>query len=226
MVKWIRSFCEQRTESVVVGQRTSALTTIAHAGIPQGSPLFPILYVFNPNLTESPMGTDGGSIGFVNDFTAWRTGPARSEITKTLQSEMLRRAEEWGRESGASFEVDKTSLIHFDRRKAEPEASPPLRFLDRNGEVQKEVNMLSVVLDAKLDMKAHTDKVVQAATKKCLAIRRLRGMRLKQTRQLYRTVIAATTDYAASAWVVKGRRRGGTTSQASRGSSEWVHKLS
>ena len=38
MVKWIRSFCEQRTGSVVVGSYTSALTPITHAGIPQDSP--------------------------------------------------------------------------------------------------------------------------------------------------------------------------------------------
>ena len=36
MVKWIRSFCEDRTGSVVLGNHTSALSPIGHAGIPQG----------------------------------------------------------------------------------------------------------------------------------------------------------------------------------------------
>ena len=93
MVKWIRSFCEQRTGNVVVGKYTSALTSIAHAGIPQGSPLSPMLYVFyNANLVEGRIGADGGSIGFIDDFTAWRTAASCAETTRKLQSEVLRTA--------------------------------------------------------------------------------------------------------------------------------------
>ena len=51
-----------------------------------------------------------------------------------------------------------------------------------------------------------TKKRIQAATKKCLAIRRLRRARPKQMSQLYRTVIVTTTDYAASTWFARGRR--------------------
>ena len=144
------------------------------------SPLSHLLYVFyNANLVESQIGTDGGSIGFIDDFTAWRTGPTRSETTKRLQSEVLRTAVEWVWESGASFEVDKTAFVHLDRRRAEPEASPPLRLFAKNIEARDEVKILGVILDAKLHMKAHIDRVVQAATKKCLAIRRLRELRPK-----------------------------------------------
>ena len=207
MVKWIRSFCEQRTGNVVVGKYTSALTSIAHAGIPQGSPLSPMLYVFyNANLVEGRIGADGGSIGFIDDFTAWRTAASCAETTRKLQSEVLRTAAQWARESGATFEANKTALIHFERRITEPETLPPLRFLGKNIEVQDRVKILGVVLDAKLNMKAHIDKVVQAATKKSLAMRRLRGVRPKQMRQLYGTVIATTTDYAACTWFARGRR--------------------
>lgn len=74
MVKWIRSFCEERTGSVVVGGYTSALTALAPARIPQETPLSQILYVFyNANLVQGMIGRDGGSLGFIDDFTAWRT---------------------------------------------------------------------------------------------------------------------------------------------------------
>ena len=119
---------------------------------------------------------------------------------------MLRTAARWARESGATFEADKTGFIHFGRRTTESETRPPLRFLGKNIEAQDKVKILGVVLDAKLHMKAHIDKVVQTATKKCLAMRRLRGVRPKQMRQLYKTVVATTTDYAASTWFARGRR--------------------
>ena len=207
MVKWIRSFCDQRTGSVVVGNHTSALTPIPHAGIPQGSPLSPILYVFyNSNLVEGRIGADGGSLGFIDDFTAWRTGATCAETTRKLQSEVLRSAAQWSRESGATFEADKTGFIHFERRPTDPDTIRPLRFLGKEIEAQEKVKILGVVFDAKLQMKSHIDKVVRAATKKCLAIRRLRGVRPKQMRQLYRTAIAPTADYAASTWFARGRR--------------------
>jgi hypothetical protein len=46
LVTWIGSFCNGRKASVVVGDYESPISEIEHAGIPQWSPLSPILYVF------------------------------------------------------------------------------------------------------------------------------------------------------------------------------------
>lgn len=117
VVKWISSLCEQRTGSMVVGNYTSAITPIAHAGIPQGSPLSPILYVFyNADLVEGRIGADGGSLGFIDDSTAWRTGATCAETTRKLQSNVLRAAARWSQESGATFEAEKIGFVHFERR--------------------------------------------------------------------------------------------------------------
>ncbi|THX73100.1 hypothetical protein D6D04_08719 [Aureobasidium pullulans] len=55
-------------------------------------------------------------------------------------------------------------------------------------------------------MDAHVERVTTAATAKCLALARLRGLRPKQMRQLYRSVVIPTTDYAASSWFSQDRR--------------------
>ena len=49
------------------------------------------------------------------------------------------------------------------------------------------------------------DKIVLAATQKYLAISRLKGIRPRQMRQLFRAVVVPTTDYAASTWFARGR---------------------
>lgn len=94
MVAWIESFCNGRKASVVVGDYESPISEIKHAGIPQGSPLSPILYVFyNANLVQGRIGKSEGSIGFIDDYNAWVTGPSAAETTCKLQTQLLPRAE-------------------------------------------------------------------------------------------------------------------------------------
>lgn len=72
-------------------------------------------------------------------------------------------------------------------------------------EAWKATKILGVMLDTRLCMTTHFDRIITTATKKCLAIGRLRGIRLKQMRQLHRAVIDSTTDYDASTWCARGR---------------------
>ena len=44
-VRWIRNFCDGRHAQVTVGGFESEVSPIEFAGIPQGSPLSPLLYV-------------------------------------------------------------------------------------------------------------------------------------------------------------------------------------
>lgn len=207
LVGWVHSFCSGRTASVVVGQYTSDTLRIRHAGIPQGSPLSPILYVlYNADLVEQVNDRHGGSIGFIDDYTAWVTGPTAEMNTQKLQRVVIPKAEAWARESGATFEAEKTGFVHFSRQ---PQRLLTRLSLDFNGKVIKDtdrVKILGVTLDQELRMDAHVEKVTTAATAKCLALARLRGLRPKQMRQLYRSVVVPTTDYAASSWFSQSRR--------------------
>ena len=102
MVEWIGDFVSNRHAQVTV---------------PQGSPLSPLLYVFyNANLVEKKIDRKGGAIGFVDDFNAWVVGADESQTTAIIQREIMPHAERWARQSGATFEADKTSFIHFTKR--------------------------------------------------------------------------------------------------------------
>jgi len=46
LIRWIRDFCSNRQGSIMVGRHLTEKRRIDHAGIPQGSPLSPILYIF------------------------------------------------------------------------------------------------------------------------------------------------------------------------------------
>jgi hypothetical protein len=95
---------------------------IAQAGIPQGSPLSPILYIFyNANLVEQPIDKTKGALGFVDDYSPWVVGDNVDQNIEALQTSIIPKAERWARESGATFEPSKTGLIHFTRRPKEGE---------------------------------------------------------------------------------------------------------
>jgi hypothetical protein len=129
-VRWIRNFCDGRHAQVTVSAFESEVSPIEFAGIPQGSPLSPLLYVYyNADLVEWKIDRNGGALGFVDDFNAWVVGADESETTAAIQREVIPHAERWARQSGATFEADKTSFIHFTRR-AEKDDTRALQFGD------------------------------------------------------------------------------------------------
>lgn len=185
----------------------SSVQAIEHAGIPQGSPLSPILYVFyNANLVQGHIKKSEGSIGFIDDYNAWVAGPSAAENTRRLQTQLLPRAEKWARESGAVFEAEKTAFIHFNRP-LQPDRglSNHLVFSNRTIAPKRSVKILGVTLDSALSMTEHVSKAVAKAIGKCMALRRIRGVRPAQMRQMYMAAVVPTTDYAASTWYAPSR---------------------
>ena len=72
MVRWIESFCKDRKATVTVNGETSKTAALNQAGLPQGSPLLSILYLFfNSDLVQGVINKNKGSIAFIDDFIAW-----------------------------------------------------------------------------------------------------------------------------------------------------------
>jgi hypothetical protein len=203
LVAWIKSFCNRRKASVVVGDYESPVQDTGHAGIPQRSPLSPILYVFyNANHVQGQINKRQGSIGFTDDYNAWVAGPSVAENTRRLQTQLLPRVERWARGGGAVFEAEKTAFIHF-LRPLQPDCGPTnyLVFGNKTTAPKKSVKILGVTLDSGLSMmNEHVPKAVSKAMGRCMALRKIRGVRPAQMRQMYIVAVVPTTDYAASTW--------------------------
>jgi hypothetical protein len=147
MIRWIDSFCSDRQASIVVNGVTSPMVDLPQAGLPQGSPLSPILFLFfNADLVQSTITGQQGSIAFVDDFTAWVTGDSADENIEKLQRTILPKVERWEKMSGAMFEASKTSLIHFTRTTSRL-GTQCLRFKGIEIESSTTAKLLGVVLD-------------------------------------------------------------------------------
>jgi hypothetical protein len=70
------------------------VSELEQAGLPQGSPLSPILFLFfNADLVQQRIDQNGGAIAFVHDYTAWMVGKTAAENKDRLQA-IVRQATE------------------------------------------------------------------------------------------------------------------------------------
>jgi hypothetical protein len=75
LIWWVKAFCSERTVTIQINRQGSKVQSLPQAGLPQGSPLSPILFLFfNADLVQRQINSRGGAITFVDDFTAWVTG--------------------------------------------------------------------------------------------------------------------------------------------------------
>lgn len=204
LVKWLASFCSDRRAAVVVGKYTSEERLIEHAGLPQGSPLSPICFdYYNANLVEGPIDGKRGSLGFIDDYSAWVVGASTEENTTLIQNTIIPKASRWAEESGAVFEAEKTGFIHFTKKRTTDRA--PLTFNTTQIPPQESVKLLGVTMDSRLSMRQHVQKVTSKALKVVGSIRTLKDLHPTQKRQLYQSTVTPIMDYAASVWYAQGK---------------------
>src|SRR5436190_7903710 len=113
IVKLVQSFLTGRTTQLRFNGVTSTDINI-EAGIPQGSPLSPILFMlYNAELLEIPRAPDL-ALGFIDDIAYGISGQTAQGNIERLQK-ILSKSEEWKVKHGAQFEPSKYMLVHFTR---------------------------------------------------------------------------------------------------------------
>ena len=104
---------------------------------------------------------------------------------------------QWERESGATFETDKTEFIHFTK---EPGVRTTIKIKDDIKEAADEVKVLGLVLDHALTYDKHIAQVLKRGLRAALAVGRLRGLSPRAARQLFNACVTPVVDYASPVW--------------------------
>src|SRR5436190_2278230 len=218
IAKWIDSFLQKRsTQLQFNGAKSQSIST--PAGIPQGSPLSPLLYMYyNADLLDIPQ-QRGMGLGFIDDIMYGVEGFTDKGNARKLK-QLLREAEEWRKKHGVQFETSKYILVHFTRNHNRA-TNAAITIGNVTIEPSNEAKYLGVILDKELWFKTHLQYIVKKGTKAAMALSSIAksswGVQYKHTHQLFTAVISACTDYMAIIWHrPKDGNKMATSTQASK----------
>ena len=207
LLRWVEAFCSERTANILINGQLSETESLPQAGLPQGSPLSPILFLFfNADLVQRQIDSQGGAVAFVDDFTAWVTGPTAQSNREGIEA-IINEALNWEKRSGATFEADKTAIIHFapKMRKSDHE---PFTIKGQTVVPKDHVKILGVVMDTRLKYKEHIARAASKGLEAAMELRRLRGLSAATARQLFTSTVAPVVDYASNVWMHACKHKG------------------
>ena len=203
ITQWVQSFLTDRTTYLQFNGAISHEIAVP-AGIPQGSPLSPLLYLYyNADALDITEGhKDVLGMGFVDDIVYGAVGPEDEGNVQKLRK-ILDKAEEWRKQHGVQFEPSKYVLVHFTRNHR-LSTKAPITVGTTTIQPSTEARYLGVIFDQQLRYKSHLRQVIKKGTNAALALSSIAnckwGTPHKFVRQLFQAVIAPRIDYAAVIW--------------------------
>jgi hypothetical protein len=160
VVKWVKSFLTNRETTLVLYDYETAPFQV-NAGVPQGSPLSPILFmIYNSELFEVCRDPVRGlsSIGFADDLNILAYGLSTEANCRILERTHIK-CLEWASRFGMKFAPKKYELIHFTTATKRFNLSATIRIGEVEKSPTKEVRVLGVWFDPKLKWTAHAKQI-------------------------------------------------------------------
>ncbi|KAF4993267.1 hypothetical protein FGRMN_6632 [Fusarium graminum] len=214
-LRLMQSFLSHRITTLRLPQSTSGHFSV-NTGVPQGSPLSPLLFLFfaTPLLEhiqtqEVPL-MDIRLFVYVDDIylvVGSRSYEQNCHGLKILHDKIM----EWSDAAGVEFSPHKYKIMHFkDPRDGGPDCEllPDIEGLKDNPECleRESLLVLGVCLDPQLTWDPHISHIEEKVEKSLRYLRSITGptwgMSLKNTRRYYLSKIRPTIAYAYSAWFI------------------------
>ena len=202
-IQILEGFLSDRTTTLIFGGYESKEFPIL-TGMPQGSPLSPILFLlFSGELLSQFESGETRGVGLIDDTNLLTISPSAERNCRALE-----RAHEkclkWALRHGVRFAPNKYKLIHFTRRRDPAAVRAQMRIQGFDGKPCEELRVLGVWLDRKLTYQPHIQKAAEKGAsqlQKALHITQSTwGLSFQNSRLLYTAVVRPTLTYGAPIW--------------------------
>ena len=205
VVRWIEGFLAERTTTIRMPEYAAEPATTA-TGIPQGSPLSPILYLFyNADLVQE-LGSFSpflDAIGYIDDVGILVTGNSTEDNCNLLRKAYEEVAKPWAAKHASVFAPTKFAVQHFalDNK---IKVDTPLTIDDATTVPEQSIRVLGVHLDPRLSFIPHMRHIEAKAGQRIGAMRAIAGstwgMSLANMRRLYIGAMRPLMMFGSSIW--------------------------
>jgi hypothetical protein len=214
VVSWVKSFLENRTVAIRMGDTCSEHAPTA-GSLPQGSPASPILYMlYMAPLFKAPRAQGAlPRVGYADDGRLTARSPTLARNAEVLREE-LRLTVEWCRVNALTLDMQKSELLHFSRKQNAD--NPPISMpqeatqpqtqqqLMRPVERGSTLKWLGVHFDRALTFRPHVKIMAAKASAAAHALKLLGGgaggAPAHTMRHATTACVVPVATYAAEAW--------------------------
>jgi exonuclease III len=217
ITQFIQSFLQDRTTCLRLGGYLDCVKPQT-TGIPQGSTLSPILFLFFAStLLPELEGKGVTAMGFVDDSNILAFGETTAANCRKLEA-AHDKCLEWAAKHGAAFAPQKYQLIHFTRSRKTQDLQATVNIQGFDGNPVPDLRLLGVQVDSKLQWGPHIKKAAEKGTLQMHSLQRLCkstwGASFQKAKHLYTAVIRPVLTFGAKVWVtpegIQGHKKGPT----------------
>ena len=194
-VRWVEDFLTERQQRVIVNSKASDWSKVT-SGIPQGSVLGPILFLVYINDLPEELTSDSSI--FADDTKVFTE--VNDENNISLQED-IDKLQQWTNKWQLEFNIDKCAVLHLGSKNPQHTYKMTVNGKDHTLKSSQQEKDLGVLIDDKLNFKAHVHATTQKANRTLGLIKRnFKYLPEKQYIGLYKSQVRTKLEYANAVW--------------------------
>ena len=201
-IRWIRSFLTDRRGRVQLFNVFSSSRRFTQ-GLPQGSVLAPLLFLFYINNLAITLNNDAVIALFADDVSILTTTRKREDDEATAQS-VVSSVVKWSQEWKLKLNAEKIEVCPFSTWSNDSSWNPTIFIGNQKVRVNTSPRLLGVILDRSLSFNVHMKELTTSLASSVCIIRATAhtswGWRCSTLKMAFDALVRSKLDYAALAW--------------------------